>query len=286
MTGAASPIDAAALCADAVRTDNFGAYAAALFADPAARRALLALFAFAGELARVHDHVSQPLPGEIRLQWWSDALAGAGHGGVEGHPVAAELKLAIAAFDLPVGQLTRLIEAYRGDLYDDAIPTLAALEGYLTETTSTLIALAARICAPQTEIAPDLLHDAGLAQGLARMIGLLPHHAARGRLYLPRDLLALNAVTAEDVLAGRMTPGLRAVLAYLAGVAEQHLANARAAARSLPAAARPALLPLALSARTLERLRRADFDPFRLAPPSRLDVLWTLWRASRRRRGI
>ena len=59
------------------------------------------------------------------------------------------------------------------------------------------------------------------------MIGLLPHHAARGRLYLPRDLLALNAVTAEDVLAGRMTPGLRAVLAYLAGVAEQHLANAR-----------------------------------------------------------
>ena len=44
---------------------------------------------------RVREQVSQPLPGEIRLQWWTDMLAGTGHGGVEGNPVAAELLLAI-----------------------------------------------------------------------------------------------------------------------------------------------------------------------------------------------
>ena len=43
----------------------------------------------------MREQVSQPLPGEIRLQWWTDMLAGAGHGGVEGNPVAAELLLAI-----------------------------------------------------------------------------------------------------------------------------------------------------------------------------------------------
>ena len=54
---------------------------------------------FRGQLARQETQRSrarsQPLPGEIRLQWWTDMLAGAGHGGVEGNPVAAELMLAI-----------------------------------------------------------------------------------------------------------------------------------------------------------------------------------------------
>ena len=62
---------------------------------PTQRRALLALYAFNVEISRVREQVSQPLPGEIRLQWWTDMLAGAGHGGVEGNPVAAELMLAI-----------------------------------------------------------------------------------------------------------------------------------------------------------------------------------------------
>lgn len=58
-------------------------------------RALLAIYAFNVEITRVREQVSQPLPGEIRMQWWTDMLAGAGHGGVEGNPVAAELLLAI-----------------------------------------------------------------------------------------------------------------------------------------------------------------------------------------------
>jgi len=275
MTAAAAPVDAAALCADEVKRHDFPAYAATLFTDPPTRRALLALYAFAGEVATVRDHVSQPMPGEIRLQWWADALTGQGHGGVEGHPVAAELKRAIAAFDLPVGELTRIIEAWRIDLYDEPIPDLAALEAFVGDTSSALIALAARICSPHVEPPADLSRHAGLALGLAQVLTQLPRHAAQGRLYLPRDLLALNSVAAEEVFAGRTTPGLQAVVAYLAHEAEQHLA----AVTAPPAALRPALLPLALARKTLARLRRVEFDPFRLAPPSRLSVLWTYWQA-------
>ena len=75
--------------------------------------------------------MSQPLPGEIRLQWWTDMLAGAGHGGVEGNPVAAELLLAIRNCGLPVERLSRLIDEHQFDLYNDPMPTMAALEGYL-----------------------------------------------------------------------------------------------------------------------------------------------------------
>lgn len=276
MSVATAPTGTAALTADTVKVRDFPAYAATLFADPGARRALLALHAFADEVAAVRDHVTQPLPGEIRLQWWVDALTGEGHGGVEGHPVAAELKRAMAAFDLPTGDVTRFIDAWRADLYAEPVPDLTALEAFLTDTSSTLIGLAARICSPGAAVPPDIIRHAGLALGLVRLIGQLPRDASRGRLYLPRDLLALNGVAPEEILAGQTPPGLWAILAYLAREAEQHLAVVAA-----PDTLRPALLPLALARRTLKQLHRAEYDPRRLEPASRLAVLWTYWRAGR-----
>ena len=71
------------------------------------RRALLAIYAFNVEISRVREQVSQPLPGEMRLQWWTDMLAGAGHGGIEGNPVAAELLLVIRDYRLPVDPLSQ-----------------------------------------------------------------------------------------------------------------------------------------------------------------------------------
>ena len=99
---------AAVHCAEFVRTHDFARYASALFVPAQARRALLALYAFNAEICRVHTQVSQPLPGEIRLQWWRDMLAGDGHGGVEGNPVAAELLQAVRSYRLPVERLSRL----------------------------------------------------------------------------------------------------------------------------------------------------------------------------------
>jgi len=65
----------AAFCADLVRTHDFPRYASTLFIDTEARRALLALYAFNAEISRVRDSVSQPLAGEVRMQWWTDVLA-------------------------------------------------------------------------------------------------------------------------------------------------------------------------------------------------------------------
>ena len=59
--------DASAFCADLVRTHDFVRYASTLFVPAAERRALLALYAFNVEIFRIRDHVTQPMPGEIRL---------------------------------------------------------------------------------------------------------------------------------------------------------------------------------------------------------------------------
>src|SRR5450631_4918618 len=117
MSATEASMNSAGFCADLVRTHDFARYASTLFTPAAQRRALLAIYAFNVEISRVRDQVSQPLPGEIRMQWWTDMLAGAGHGGVEGNPVAAELLLAIRDHQLPVERLSRLIEEHQFDLY-------------------------------------------------------------------------------------------------------------------------------------------------------------------------
>ncbi|OAF12169.1 phytoene/squalene synthase family protein [Bradyrhizobium neotropicale] len=283
MSSTEAPADAAAFCADLVRSHDFPRYAATLFMPAAERRALLALYAFNVEIIRVRDQVSQPLPGEIRLQWWTDMLAGQAHGSAEGNPVAAELLRAIHDFELPVEPLSLLVDEHQFDLYNDPMPTMAALEGYLDATCSVLFTLAARIVAPPSAAIEHLARHAGLAQGIVLVVANLPRDAARRQLFLPRQILDSHGCRMEDVFAGKQTPSLRAVLDELCNEARQHLATASSLLAELPPSVRSVFLPLSQARADLKRLSRADRNPFTPAPSSRLRTLWTLWRASRSR---
>jgi 15-cis-phytoene synthase len=278
--------DSAAFCADLVRGHDFVRYASTLFVPADRRRALLALYAFNVEISRVRDQVSQPLPGEIRLQWWTDMLVGEGQrgaegSGAEGNPVAAELRRAIANFHLPVDPLSRLIDEHQFDLYNDPMPTLAALEGYLTETTSALFALAARIAGSPFIEAEHLARHAGLAQGFTNVIAALPRDASRRQLLVPLQLLENNGCSMEEVFSGRQTPKLRGALLHLIGEARKHLDTSFELLADLPAQVRLIFLPLSLVGRELDHMLRADADLFMPHVRSRLSILWTLWRASR-----
>ncbi|MGY8637991.1 phytoene/squalene synthase family protein [Bradyrhizobium sp. 14AA] len=280
---AAPPPDSVAFCADLVRNHDFPRYVATLFAPAAERRALLALYAFNVEIVRVRDQVSQPLPGEIRLQWWTDMLSGHVHGSAEGNPVAAELLRAIRDFDLPVEPLSLLADEHQFDLYNDPMPTLTALEGYLAATSSALFSLAAQVLAPPSEAAEHLARHAGLAEGIVQVITNLPRDAAHRQLFLPQQLLASHGCLMEDVFAGKETPNLHAVLDELMGDARQHLTTALSLLAELSASVRPAFLPLAQVRAELRRLSQPGRNPFTPQPATRLRTLWTLWRASRSR---
>src|ERR1700754_3498634 len=103
------------------------------------RRALQALYALNVELARVRELAREPMPGEIRLQWWRDVLGGVGHGDVAANPVAAALREVVVRYRLPPKMLADLIDARGFDLYDDPMANLAELELYATRTSSALI---------------------------------------------------------------------------------------------------------------------------------------------------
>ena len=283
MSSTAPAADNEVFCADLVRSHDFPRYVATLFVPAAERRALLALYAFNVEIVRVRDLVSQPLPGEIRLQWWTDMLSGHAHGSVEGNPVAAELQRAILDFELPVEPLSLLVDEHQFDLYNDPMPTMTALEGYLAATCSALFALAARITAPPSESVEHLARHAGLAQGIAQVIANLPRDSAHRQLFLPQQLLTSHGCSMEDIFAGKESIDLTAVLDQLIGEAQQHLATASSLLAQVPSSARPAFLPLSQARADLDRLSRPGRDPFAPQPTSRLRTLWTLWRASRSR---
>ena len=283
MSSADDDKGSADFCMELVRSHDFGRYASALFLPAAQRRALLAIYAFNVEISRVRELVSQPLPGEVRLQWWTDMLAGGGHGGVEGNPVAAELNLAIQNCRLPVERLSRLIDEHQFDLYNDPMPTMAALEGYLNDTSSALFSLGAGIAGWQSPEIEHLARHAGLARGMAQVMAALPLDASRRQLFVPLQLLESHGSSMEEVFAGKQTPGLRAALDQLTREARGHLETALALLQSVPPEVRPVFLPLALVDRDLMRMSRGDSDPFVPRVTSRFRTLWTLWRASRSR---
>src|ERR1700676_3629444 len=228
MTSTEGLKDSAGFCTPFVRTHDFARYAATLFAAVEQRRPLIAIYAFNVEISRVREQVSQPLPGEVRLQWWTDMLAGAGHGGVEGNPVAAELLQAFRNGGWAGEPLSRLIDEHQFDLYNDPMPTMAALEGYINDTSSALFSLGARIAGCQSDEIEHLARHAGLAEGLAQVIAALPMDASRRQLFVPLQLLQGHGSSMEEVFAGKWTPNLRAALDQLIGEVREHLKTALA----------------------------------------------------------
>jgi phytoene synthase len=281
MSVGASANSSAAFCAELVRNHDFESYATTLFAPLRCRRALLALFAFNVEIVRIREQITQPLPGEVRLQWWIDTVAGEGHGGVEGNPVAAELLLAIREHGLPVERLSRLVEAHQFDLYNDPMPDMTALERYLGDTSAALFSLATRIVGHEVGATDHLARHAGVASGIAQVIARLGLDASRRQSFVPLQLIEQHGVDPEQVFAAQDTPSLRAVLGALADETRSHLEKAMAMLRDLPHESRAVYLPLALVRPALKRTTRADADPFAPQAVSRLRILWTLWRASR-----
>ena len=88
-------------CEAVVRAADKDRFLAALFAPAERRRHLYALYAFNGEIARVRELAREALPGEIRLQWWRDVLAGEARGEVSANPVAAALLDTVASLRPP-----------------------------------------------------------------------------------------------------------------------------------------------------------------------------------------
>jgi len=245
------------ICLATLRDTDRDRYLACLLSPEDKRGALAALYAFNAEIARVRDMVREPLPGEIRLQWWRDLLEGSASGDSTGNPVAAGLLEAIETYRLPRQTLVDMIEARIFDLYDDPITDRNALEGYAGETASALIQLASLILsAGEAAKSTEAAGHAGVAQAIAGFLLLMPIHRRRHQLYLPLDILSATGLDRDTFLAGEDRPRISAAIEAFAGLGLEHLGKARQSGR-VPAAIFPAYLPVALAEPVLRRAARA-----------------------------
>ncbi|WP_170937032.1 MULTISPECIES: phytoene/squalene synthase family protein [Rhodomicrobium] len=273
----AQPAGTEAMIRDLVRSGDQDRYWAALLAADRVRGDLLALYAFNIELARVPEQVREPRLGEIRLQWWRDALAAALGGEAADHPVLAAVAEAAWRHDLPAGVLDGMIDARSFDLADEPMKDLSALLAYLDATAGAMFRLGARITGGDDRAA-DLAGLAGIAYGLTGLMRALPYHIARGNVFLPGDLLAKHGLHPQAILNGGANDDLRAVLRDLREIAAEALANFRRQAAGRPGAALPVFLPLALVEPYLKRLASAGHDPLleivQLNPLQRYALIW------------
>jgi len=277
--------DNEAICLAGLRDTDRDRYLATLLSPADKRAGLTALYGFNAELARIRDVVREPLPGEVRLQYWRDLVSGVEHGETAGNPLGALLLETIRRHDLPVEALLRMLDARIFDLYDDPIESRGMFEGYAGDTASALIQLSSLVLAPEEAAnCAERAGHAGVAQAVAGAILLLPRTRARGQLYIPVEILNAVGLDREGFLAGEDHPRMSAAVEAFAGLGREHLAKVRDGG-ALPAAIMPAYLPVALVGPVLDRAVRRPacvFEEEIRAPQWRRQLL-LMWAAVWRR---
>lgn len=255
-------------CADEVRQHDPDRFLTVLFVPPARREALFALYAFNIEVAKTREVVSEPMLGEIRLQWWREAIEGAYAGTPRRHAVVEPLSEAIRTKSLTRDHFDRLIDARAFDLGEEPPDTLSSLVDYAEGTSSTLVWLVMEALGA-TGATCHVGRDVGIAWALTGLLRALPYHLRAKRIYLPTDAIERHGVAMRDLTELRGTDAIRATVGEVAAEARNRLQTARRMRATVPRQALPALLIASLADIYLRKLDAVGYDPFdpRLTAP-------------------
>lgn len=205
-----------AACAEIVRKGDPDRFLATMAARPEARDILFPLYAFNVEVARAPWVTQEAMIGEMRLQWWRDALEEIREGrSIRRHEVVS----ALADWLDPEGAecLDRLVAARRWDLYRDPFEDAADFRRHIEETSGGLMWVAARALGDAEE---SVVRDFAYGVGVANWLRAIPDLEARGCYPLvdgrPEAVVALAEKALGKIQAARAH---RSAVSRAAGVA-------------------------------------------------------------------
>jgi NADH dehydrogenase [ubiquinone] 1 alpha subcomplex assembly factor 6 len=247
-------------CGEQARLDDPDRFLTSLFAPSDRRESLWAILAFNLEIAKTRERVREPMLGQIRLQWWRDAISEIFAGKPREHAVVIALARATAAHHLSRAALEELIDARETDLNPDPPPSLAALEEYAEQSAGPLLSLLAQTLGAGLPV--DVCRRLAAPQALSGLLLAIPFRGLHGRVDLPADLMSEAELIPEAVIDPNCRPTVVDLTRHIAAKAESRRRAAVIEARGLSRAVRPALLCLTLANRNLARLSGAGFDPF------------------------
>jgi len=267
-------------CARLVKRADPDRFLLAVVAPAEARPALFALYAFNAEVAKTREVVSEAMLGDIRLQWWREAIEECYVGRGRRHEVVRPLAQAIAERAPDRALFDALIDARARDLDESPIESVDAFEAYAEATSGGLIRLAAQMLgADETAESAAAARRVGIAYALVGQIRALPYSLPHRRTLLPRAPLRAAGADERALYKAKPDPKIAAGVHDLLDQAEAHLSAARALRAAVPKAATPAFLAARLASAYIRQLRRVGGDPFdgRLErrPPTRiLSLIW------------
>jgi phytoene synthase len=169
-----------------VRRVDEDRWLASRFAPADARRRLIAIYALNHEIARTADVVTQAAIGDIRLQWWREAISEVFEGRPpRPHPALAAIAEAHRQTPLPREALEALIDARGRDLDAAPFATFTEIDVYLEATAGNVIRIAAAACRSKSDA--NTVSAAARAWGYAGLLRAAAHWRAKGRSILPRE---------------------------------------------------------------------------------------------------
>lgn len=168
-----------------------------------------------------------------------------------------------AVFDYPREGFDEIIAGVAMDLEQSTYPDLEALRLYCYRVASCVGFLCIAIFGDQSRAAREYAEHLGLALQYTNILRDVAEDAARGRVYLPLDLLERHGLTTEDIFNQRYDERFVAAATEFAEAAEREY---RLAWEALRDADKRALLPAEIMGRTyhriLDEIRERNFNVF------------------------
>lgn len=260
-------------------------YLSSLLVKEDRRAALTVLYAFHAEIGRIREMIKEPLPGEIRLQWWREVSADyARKEEAAMNPLAHALNQLIDQYGLQRASFDGYCRARIFDLYDDPMPDFAMYEGYAGETSAMILQLSSHIMDDtMARRTADLSGHGGIAQTVSYHLSTLWRHSKRGQLYLPMELLQRQGLTRDAFLKGEDPDAVKQVIDAFITFGETHYQKAQEQHKALDPSMKPAYFPLHMVPRIFNNARKLGEKCLDKSPQPVLWLSqWDLWRGARR----
>jgi len=278
------------LSASLTRKSRSNFYFAFLTLPRPRRDALYAVYAFCRTVDDVADLGSDPVAQRAGLARWREDVARCFEAGATPvHPIARQLKAAVAAYPIPRAALEAIIDGCEMDLERVRYETAEDLEPYCYRVASAVGLCCIEIFGYTDARAREYAIHLGKALQLTNIMRDVGADARVGRVYLPQRDLKDFGVSEDDLVAGRHGEAFVRLMTHQAARARHFYAAARAAypvvdARSLVAAEIMGRIYHAL----LEEIEGRRFAVFgeRVTVPARRKVAIALrcWAGARLRR--
>ena len=205
-------------------------YRAALMADAQGRQDLLILYAFHYELSKVPDVTTEPMLGQIRYEWWREAIDEIYTGReVRRHEISTPLAELLKRTDVPRFWVDRLIDGRARDLDPQPFKDIEDARSYARQTSGQLLQIAVKILGGTPD---ETILKAGDAWGLTGL-------ARSYRFYHDR---ILQNLAFEELVA--------------AAAESYALGKGKVESSIFPAVAYAGLVP-----KFVKRMKRGGFDP-------------------------